>query len=94
MKKLISLFAIFSIVISVTFLFPCNTGSFCCADDLSPTSQCSTCTPHIKSNYATENLHPIFILSPSLVGHIFFQYINAEQLHVVFSPDRPPAIIS
>ncbi|MBC7429810.1 MAG: hypothetical protein H7336_14445 [Bacteriovorax sp.] len=94
MRKLLSLFAIFTIVMSVTFLFSCDSGSFCCVDDHSSASQCSTCTPHMESNYTSGNLHPLFKFIPKIVGQIFFDHINTDIIHIVYSPDRPPALNS
>ena len=94
MKKLLSLFAIFMIVMSVTLLFSCDSGSFCCENVHSNTAECATCSPHLESSYSTGHLHPEFILIPEIVGQIYYKVINTDQINVVFALDRPPAFIS
>ncbi len=94
MKKLLSIFAIFMISISVTLLFSCDSGTFCCENVHSNSAECATCSPHLESSYSTGHLHPEFILIPEIVGHIFYEVINIDKINVVFSLDRPPAIIS
>ena len=94
MKKILSIFAILTIVLSVSFLFSCDSGSFCCENQDSNSSDCSTCSPHLESSFDTRIIHPEFILTPKVVGQIFFGVININQINVIFTLDRPPAVIS
>ena len=91
MKKLISLFAILTIALSVSLLFSCDTGAFCCENVHSNAADCSTCSPHIESSFDSGKMHPEFVLKPSIVGQIFFQVINIHQINVTFALDRPPS---
>ena len=94
MKKLLSLLAILSIVLSVTFLFSCEDGSYCCQDQHSSANQCSTCSNHLETSYSNTTIFTQLVFSPKIVGHIFFTLIHIDLNHVVFSPDRPPAFFS
>ena len=94
MKKFLSLFAIFAIVLSVSLLFSCDSGSMCCENQHAPASECSTCSPHMESSYDAGQLHPDFKFTPTIIGRIFFDVININKIHVVFAPDRPPTILS
>ena len=91
MKKLLSFFAIVAIVFSVSLLSACDSGSFCCESQHSQASDCTTCSPHMESSYSAGLLHPEIIFIPTVIGRIFYEVININQVKVVFTHDRPPA---
>lgn len=94
MKKLLLLCSILSIVLSVSLLFSCDKGIFCCEEQHSTSAQCSTCSPHAETIYDTKSLITNFTLVPSLIGEIFFSPINITSVNVIVTFDRPPATLS
>lgn len=94
MKKLLVIFSILSIVLSVSLLFSCDKGMFCCEEQHSTSTQCSTCSPQAESIYDTKSLLTQFNFIPTFLGEIFFKPINIRSINVVVTFDRPPALLS
>lgn len=91
MKKFFIITSILSILLSVLMLSNCSEGYFCCEEQHQASSQCSTCTPHMESTFSNklETLTIVFI--PSLLGEIYFDFINTDSAKFIFTLDRPPA---
>ena len=94
MKKLLVLCSLLSIFLSVSLLFSCDKGMFCCEEQHSAASQCTTCSPHMDSVYDTKTIPTLLVFTPVLLGQIFFRVINIEDKSVIVTFDRPPAHLS
>ena len=92
MKKFLILFSIISIFLSLSLINNCDKGMFCCEDQHSSASQCSTCSFHVETVYDTHSLLTKISLIPTFLGQIFFSPINNDSIKVVITFDRPPTL--
>jgi hypothetical protein len=99
MKKLVSIYCVLSILLSVSLFFECSGKeiSFChidaCRDaQSSDPSSCVACTSHAETtSFMTPYLESIF-LNPVVVGEISFKLIHIFSEKNILLPDRPPSL--
>ncbi len=92
MKKLFVLCSIISIFISLSLINNCDKRMFCCEDQHTSSSQCSTCTNHVEVVYDTQILSTELDFIPTYLGEIFFSPINSDIIKVIITFDRPPSM--
>jgi hypothetical protein len=99
MKKLLSVYCVFSILLSVSLFFKCNGKdiSVCnidaCKDaNSSDPSSCIACTSHAETaSFMTPDLKSIY-LNPIVVGQISFKLIHIFSEKNILLPERPPSL--
>ena len=91
MKKFLIVCSILSVILSVSLLFSCDKGMFCCEEQHAASSQCSTCSPQAETIYDTKSLLTKLVFIPTFLGQIFFKPINITSIKVIVTFDRPPA---
>ena len=91
MKKFFILCSIISIFLSFSLINNCEKGMFCCEEQHTTASQCSTCSFHAETVYDFKSLLTNLVLIPNFLGEIFFSTINKESIKVVITFDRPPS---
>ncbi|MBC7714577.1 MAG: hypothetical protein H7177_14620 [Rhizobacter sp.] len=105
MKKFLVVCTLFMICLSISRIFPC--GQLLNLKEVKRTSpQCSveakcsisaehtSCSAYSESVYDIKSLPALFSCAPTFLGVIFFKDIHIEEKNVIFSLDRPPALIS
>ena len=102
MKKILSLYAVFCILFSVSVFFNCNEKeiSLChstiCNEETetqSESSHCLICTTHSESTHFTMDTSPKISLNAVFLGEIFFRVINIYSEKNITLPDRPPCLV-
>lgn len=95
MKKLLIIFSIMSIILSMSLLYSSDKGMYYCEGPHDSSSPCATCfSPHLESIYDPSSVITNIILIPTFLGEIFFKPINISTINVVVTFDRPPALLS